>query len=560
MQRYKQLTDIVKFVKPETIIEIGTHNGKRAYQFVIEAIKHRKQVHYIGYDLFENANEQTDAQEMNGKGAGSMAIVQEKLDRIKQSFPGFTYELVKGNTRDTLHGTSTPADFVYIDGGHSVETIRGDYEAVKLSRVIAFDDYYIGKNAPTDRWGCNEVIKDVQHVLMPIADQRAGVKVAIAVIGYDPKWVEAMESCRTFHQGIDTISQWRGEPVMLADMVACINILEKYPDVTEAIAQVKQWVYKRIFFVIKEDSLRSIERWREILDKHFRVEQWFGHGGEVCGTAIPLLGTDKIKSFGAWSNDRRFENIKTNISTVSKRLKLERDTKHDKRCIIVCYGPSLKQTWNNIIPDHERDGAAIVSVSGAHDFLIDNDIIPHYHVECDPRPHKAKNLEKPHKDVEYYIASACHPDLVNKLVGYNQSLWHIANGEDSIRQIAEIEPGGIVVMGGGNAGLRAISIFYALGYRWFSLYGMDCSFSDKGETQHAGKHFGSRQKLIEIKTGDRWFISSAVLMSYVEHFHETMRQAPDAIFDMHGDGLLQYNCQCRLEEGARQRAAKEAAE
>ncbi len=560
MQRYKQLTDIVKFVKPETIIEIGTHNGKRAYQFVTEAIKHRQRVHYIGYDLFEDANEQTDAQEMNAKDAGSRDAVRLRLDSIQKGFPGFTCELVKGNTRDTLHGTCTPADFVFIDGGHSVETIRGDYEAVKLSRVIAFDDYYIGKNAPTDQWGCNDIIENVQHVVLPVTDHRKGVSVAIAVIGYDPKWVEAMESCRTSHPGIDTISQWRGEPVMMGDLLACINILETFPDIDKAIAELKRWVYKRIFFVIKEDALRSIDRWREILDKHFRVEQWFGHGGEVCGTALPLFGSEKIKNFGAWSHDRRFENIKANIATVSKRLKLEYGVKHDKRCILVCYGPSLKETWPNIVPDHERDGAIIVSVSGAHDFLIDNDIVPHFHVECDPRPHKAKNLEKPHKDVEYLIASACHPGLVNKLVDYNQSLWHICNGIESVKQIEEVEPGGIAVMGGGNAGLRAITIFYALGYRWFSIYGMDCSFSDKGATQHAGKHFGKKQQLIDIKTGDRWFVSSAVLMGYVEHFHEGMNHMPDAMFDMHGDGLLQYNCRCRVEEGARQRAAAQAAE
>lgn len=557
MQRYSQLADIVKFVRPQSIIEVGTHSGKRADRLCREALKHNSRVHYTGYDLFDLATPQTDAQEANGKGPGSIAEARRRLDRLKQAYPGFTYDLVRGNTRKTLHGTEQGADLVYIDGGHSVETIRGDYEAVKLSRVIVFDDWYEG-GIDTSRFGCNAVLEGVPHIVLPRADRGRRITIRLAAIGYDPKWAEALEACRPFHH-IKTIALWRHAPVMISDLIACINCWEASLDADAAIEEAKKWANKRIFFVIKEDAVRSIAWWRETLDRHLRVEQWFGERGEVCGTGVPLLTPERIKSYAAMDHDGRLTNIKANIGKFRKRLVLSPNNRTDKPAILVCYGPSLQQTWREIAGEAERTGGTIVSVSGAHDFLLERGIVPHLHVECDPRPHKAKNLNRPHPDVKYHMASCCHPDLMAKLDSYDVTLWHIASGEQSIHQIGELEPDGQLVMGGGNVGLRSISIMYGLGHRRFSIYGMDCSFADDGKVQHAGAHAGSRQEVIDIKTGNRWFKSSAVLMSYVEHFRSTVERCPDAVFELHGEGLLQYHCQMMVEEGTRQRAKEKAA-
>lgn len=547
VKRYGQLRRIVKFAKPQTIVEVGTHDGIRADMICREALKYRDEVHYTGYDLFEEATREINDREKNGKGAGSYRSAQQKLDKIKMDHPGFTWELVRGDTRKTLHGTEFAVDFAFIDGGHSVKTIQGDYLALRRSRVIALDDWYEGR-VDTTQYGCNEVLKGTQHVVLPTADKGRGVSIRIAAVGYDPKWIEALESTRQYN-GIDTISQWRGDPVMPADLIACLNIFEGFVDPVKAFDEVKKYANKGIFFTIKEDALRSIAKWREIMDKHWRVEQWYGEKGEVCGTAIPLQSTEKISSFGAWDDDRRLENIKANLGRVSKRIHLERGTNHGGKVILVCYGPSLKYTWPEIQKEADKDGAPIVSVSGAHDFLIDRGIVPKFHVECDPRPHKAKNLNKPQQGVAYYMASVCHPDAITKLLNYDLWLWHLCNGMTSIKQMHELEPNAQLVMGGGNAGLRAIALFYALGYREFSIHGMDCSFeSDK--TQHAGEHAGKRQIVIDVKAGERWFKSSAVLVSYVEHFKETMKHAPDAEFWFHGDGLLQHYCKLMTKQEA----------
>ncbi len=171
LDRYTQVTNTINLFKPTSIIEVGTWNGNRAIEMVKTALNHRKKVHYIGFDLFEDATPQTDAEELNVKKHHSVKSVTARLQEIQSHHPGFTFELVKGNTRETLKQPRF-ADFAYIDGGHSVETIRGDYEALKQCPVILFDDYYVadkkGRCPNLQKLGCNEVVKNLPHYVLPI--------------------------------------------------------------------------------------------------------------------------------------------------------------------------------------------------------------------------------------------------------------------------------------------------------------------------------------------------------------------------------------------------------
>jgi predicted O-methyltransferase YrrM len=169
-QRYNKMLPLIEEVQPKTILEIGTWSGDRATQLIQHALKFQPSVHYIGYDLFEDASPETDAEELNVKKHFSVEQVEKKLERFRQriekSYMGkrsFTWELVKGNTRETLkHQT---VDFAYIDGGHSVKTIESDYEAVKNSKVVVFDDYYLrdeeGYIPDTSKYGANQIVDKI---------------------------------------------------------------------------------------------------------------------------------------------------------------------------------------------------------------------------------------------------------------------------------------------------------------------------------------------------------------------------------------------------------------
>ena len=127
--------------KPSTICEIGTHDGKSAVQFIDYCIKHNAKLHYIGYDIFDDVKNDNEfhKKEINGKGAGRYKTAKSNLLHRQNKFKKFKFKLIKGYTTDTL--VESKYDFVYIDGGHSYETVKHDYYKLKNSKVIVFDDY-----------------------------------------------------------------------------------------------------------------------------------------------------------------------------------------------------------------------------------------------------------------------------------------------------------------------------------------------------------------------------------------------------------------------------------
>jgi hypothetical protein len=169
--RYSQINPLIADIKPQTIVEIGTWNGYRALEMAKEALKHQDSVTYYGFDLFESATDTTDAEEKNVKPHYTKELVSSFLDNFKRDHPGFDYVLTAGNTRETLKPMSV--DFAFIDGGHSIETIRGDYEALKDSKFVLFDDYYEG-GIDIEKYGCNKIVEELNHTVLPIGDPVSG--------------------------------------------------------------------------------------------------------------------------------------------------------------------------------------------------------------------------------------------------------------------------------------------------------------------------------------------------------------------------------------------------
>ena len=167
--RYDKLIDLISIYEPRSIVEIGTWNGGNAIRMLQAAKQFHESPQYVGYDLFEEATAQTDAEEFNVKQHYFRDAVEAK---IKKHCPWAEVNLIKGNTRDTLR--SVTADFVFIDGGHSLETIAHDYEAVKHSGVIVFDDYYSplpsGSMPDINKIGCNLIVANLPHSVIVSQD------------------------------------------------------------------------------------------------------------------------------------------------------------------------------------------------------------------------------------------------------------------------------------------------------------------------------------------------------------------------------------------------------
>jgi predicted O-methyltransferase YrrM len=162
-------------VKPKRLLEVGTWNGDRALQFA----KLSPGMEYVGFDLFETASDETDKIEKNVKKHFSRDEVSKKLGN-----GGLPNRLYRGDSKEQLrlyveeYGPGS-ADFIYIDGGHSVETIKADLEAslvaIKKGGVIVMDDYYTDMpKEELERFGAQAVLDGIEHLVIPTKDPVAG--------------------------------------------------------------------------------------------------------------------------------------------------------------------------------------------------------------------------------------------------------------------------------------------------------------------------------------------------------------------------------------------------
>lgn len=164
-----------------SIVEVGVHRGLRAVMLCEAALKaFPGQVGYTGFDVFETESEAFHASALNGKGVAQRAEAERRLGALHREFPGrFTWRLVTGDTRQTLHPHPVRARFAFIDGDHRVEVISGDAVAIDADLMV-FDDYYLPDAAgrmpvDLDAHGANRVVAQMREsgwrcTLLPAGD------------------------------------------------------------------------------------------------------------------------------------------------------------------------------------------------------------------------------------------------------------------------------------------------------------------------------------------------------------------------------------------------------
>jgi uncharacterized Rossmann fold enzyme len=228
----------------------------------------------------------------------------------------------------------------------------------------------------------------------------------------------------------------------------------------------------------------------------------------------------------------RDEQIKLAIERPIARLQApskEEDKKIDP-IAVVCFGPSLNDTWEKI-----RDFKLVISCSGSHRFLVERGIIPTWHVEVDPRPHKVDLIGPPQRETQYLIASACHPKVFDHLLEYNVQLWHVfAAEEESMRTLP---PGEWAITGGCSVGLRAMTMARFLGYTNLHIFGMDGSEGPSGK--HAAVHPNQPKGHAITEVGGRTFKTTPSMLEAARGTFHELDQMPDVVPVFYGDGLVQ---------------------
>ena len=144
--QYWPLFNTLRYRPCRNIMEIGTHNGNNAVAMIKAAAQRvpEDEIHYYGFDLFEEKTGVIQQLEFAPVAAVNMKDVMAHIRKHTKA----DVTLVKGNTRKTIRmavKTLPQMDLIYIDGGHSIETTRNDWQyASKLvgkETVVYFDDY-----------------------------------------------------------------------------------------------------------------------------------------------------------------------------------------------------------------------------------------------------------------------------------------------------------------------------------------------------------------------------------------------------------------------------------
>lgn len=252
----------------------------------------------------------------------------------------------------------------------------------------------------------------------------------------------------------------------------------------------------------------------------------------VDSTDMPIDDI-KVETKYCISSDLRMQQIHAAIARGLPTI--EPGSQKDEPIALACFGPSLKDTLDEL-----RTFPKIISMSGSHDVLIQNDIIPTWHAECDPRSHKANFLRHPHKDVEYLISSCCHADVFDAVAEYNTKIWHLY-GNEEMPELPYIYPQNHwVLTGGSNVGLRTMVLARFLGYHNIHVFGMDCSFESEAGNTHAGFHPNSTKFRVKVKVEKTEYITSAVFLEYARQFFDEVAKLPDCKVVLHGRGMLQH--------------------
>ena len=202
---------------------------------------------------------------------------------------------------------------------------------------------------------------------------------------------------------------------------------------------------------------------------------------------------------------------------------------HNGVAVLVGSGPSVQDEFDSIKEERER-GRPIIALKDAHDWLIERGVIPDYAVAIDPQEHRWNCFKHKRPGVRYMIASQCHPAMFDHLSGADVYLWHLY-----IRKGQAYPPKRFLVAGGTTTGLRAITLFYVLGFRRFELYGYDSCLRD-GVLRVNGDR--TEKEILEVIVGGKSFMCNPSMAGQADEFERVYDVMPDSEITAHGGGLI----------------------
>ena len=209
-------------------------------------------------------------------------------------------------------------------------------------------------------------------------------------------------------------------------------------------------------------------------------------------------------------------------------------------CSVVGAGPSIEETHRELKGD-------VLAINSAIGFLLNKGKTPKWGMIWDAAE-ICENFAVPHQEINYLIASRCHPSVFKRLEGSNVVVWHAA-GDNNILELLQRpdviakQPCHEPLINGGTAGVtRAIFLATTLGYTDIHIYGADSCYS--GDRTHATGSLVT-EKDVEVALGNDppiFFRTTPEWCAQVEEYRTIFTVltccGPNIKLEVHGRGML----------------------
>lgn len=456
-KRYKQLADIVRNysdgLSSFSVVETGTWNGGRAIEMALAAFENVDTVHYRGFDLFEDATEETDKIELNIKEHNTYNAVSNRLrqfsQKMKENGKGFTFTLYKGDTKKTMDSHHfNDVDLAYIDGGHSYDTVSSDYKYLRQVPVVVFDDYYSfqekDKEVPEEHSGIINTFKKItkrNKYILPSSDITAfGSHVHLAVI--------LREESKELPKGLTRT------PIVVKPK-DCMPVDYIRNNIKENLNLIKEYDWVKKY---------------KPTDDHVAI---------VSGGTIDFKNLNRVKKkYNAqiWCVKHALPKLLEKGITPNACLVL------DPRPIdgISTHGVKRTELFETIPEETTFYIASMTDPSVTRHIMSKTDSIFGFHAFTDG----------------VRDASIKDKVVIDKDVG--------------------ITEGSVLISGGTAAATRTMGLLDTLGYHNIHLFGFDCSISEVTEKQKEEKDEAGNPKYIHVETGGKKFYTTGELLALAQ--------------------------------------------
>jgi hypothetical protein len=267
--------------------------------------------------------------------------------------------------------------------------------------------------------------------------------------------------------------------------------------------------------------------------------QYAAVGDGVCMFYVTAWATGQdVADVGVLNVD--VETVRKQVETNVRAgwMQVAPHLEQDTEVIIAGGGPSLRDSLDDIKRLREA-GAKLITLNGAYNWCLAQGLKVSGTIVVDAREFNARFTHPIVDDTKYFVASQCHPSVLEGLPDDRTYLWHTT--AETIRDVLDSNltywwgvPGGSTVL------LRAIPLLRMLGYKRFHLFGCDSCLSDK--QAHAFEQpENDGDIVIECAVGDRMFKATPWMVSQAQEFMDLIRFLGDEIeLEVYGDGMIAH--------------------